>query len=172
MFLSSDVCLQWILFPCAECAPNRNVTLSNIYYFCMAPTLTYQIAFPRLPCRKWFRVVTLSGRLIFSISVMFFILTQVISPTLDAMITELEGMDKKYGMFSLDIMAKYLLKLTIASTYTWLLVFYAYFHLFFNLLAEILRFGDCVFYKDWWNSSNVSSYWRLWNMPVHYWLSK
>lgn len=32
------------------------------------------------------------------------------------------------------------------------------------------RFGDRVFYKDWWNSSEVSAYWRLWNLPVHYWL--
>jgi len=27
-----------------------------------------------------------------------------------------------------------------------------------------------VFYRDWWNASEVSAYWRLWNMPVHYWL--
>jgi diacylglycerol O-acyltransferase 1 len=32
------------------------------------------------------------------------------------------------------------------------------------------RFADRVFYRDWWNSSEVSAYWRLWNMPVHYWL--
>lgn len=24
--------------------------------------------------------------------------------------------------------------------------------------------------KDWWNSTEVSAYWRLWNLPVHYWL--
>ena len=27
-----------------------------------------------------------------------------------------------------------------------------------------------MFYRDWWNASEVSAYWRLWNMPVHYWL--
>ena len=27
-----------------------------------------------------------------------------------------------------------------------------------------------VFYQDWWNAREVSAYWRLWNMPVHYWL--
>jgi len=149
----------------------ENVTLSNIYYFCFAPTLTYQIAFPRLPCRKWFHIVTLSGRLILSMAALFFLLVQVIAPTLDGMIKQLEGQEQMY-MFSFEIMAKYLLKLAIVCTYTWLLFFYAYFHLFLNLLAEILRFGDRVFYKDWWNSSNVSSYWRLWNIPVHYWLSK
>eukprot|EP00986_Skeletonema_menzelii_P019846 scaffold29400_cov303-Skeletonema_menzelii.AAC.1 len=39
-----------------------------------------------------------------------------------------------------------------------------------NLTAELLRFGDRVFYQDWWNAREVSAYWRLWNMPVHYWL--
>lgn len=40
----------------------------------------------------------------------------------------------------------------------------------FELVAEILRFGDRVFYKDWWNSSELGSYWRLWNVPVHVWM--
>lgn len=62
------------------------------------------------------------------------------------------------------------MRLAIANTYLWLLGFYWYFHLFLNLTGELLRFGDRVFYKDWWNSSEVSAYWRLWNMPVHYWL--
>jgi diacylglycerol O-acyltransferase 1 len=51
-----------------------------------------------------------------------------------------------------------------------LLMFYFCFHLYLNLFAELMRFGDRVFYKDWWNSSEVGSYWRLWNLPVHYWL--
>lgn len=58
-----------------------------------------------------------------------------------------------------------LLDLFTLRSRSWLLVFYIYFHLYLNLFAEILRFGDRVFYRDWWNSSNVSSYWRLWNMP-------
>ena len=86
------------------------------------------------------------------------------------MIKDLTDADKDNALFSINIIADYLLKLAIASTYIWLLVFFSYFHVFFNLMAEILRFGDRVFYKDWWNSSEVSSYWRLWNLPVHYWL--
>ena len=104
-----------------------------------------------------------------TILLLAFLLAQVISPTLDNLISDLgrEG----DAIYSPHILVDYLLKLSIASTYVWLLVFYGYFHLFFNLLAEILRFGDSVFYRDWWNLSNVSSYWRLWNLPVHYWLS-
>ncbi|KAK1394671.1 Linoleic acid1 [Heracleum sosnowskyi] len=39
-----------------------------------------------------------------------------------------------------------------------------------NILAEILRFGDREFYKDWWNAKTVEEYWRMWNMPVHKWM--
>jgi hypothetical protein len=37
-----------------------------------------------------------------------------------------------------------LLSLCVPVTYLWLLMFYLIFHLFLNLLAEILRFGDRV----------------------------
>lgn len=148
------------------CYPD-NISLSNIFYFWFAPTLTYQIVFPRLPRRNIPRIMTLTVRLFLSFVLMVFLIAQIIVPNLKKMITELEEGEK---MFSIHIFADYLMKLGMASTYIWLLVFYGYFHVFFNLLAEILKFGDRVFYRDWWNSSNLSSYWRLWNIPVHYWL--
>lgn len=89
-----------------------------------------------------------------------------ITKTLNKLVLDLE---KTGGVYTLGIMADYWLRLAIANTYLWLLMFYAYFHLYLNLWAEILRFGDRVFYKDWWNSSEIGSYWRLWNMPVHLW---
>lgn len=148
------------------CYPD-NISLSNIYYFWFAPTLTYQIVFPRLPHRNMARMFTLLIRLCLSFVFMVFLIAQIIVPSLKKMTQELQEGEK---VFSIHIFAEYLLKLGMASTYIWLLVFYGYFHVFFNLLAEILKFGDRVFYRDWWNSSNLSSYWRLWNIPVHYWL--
>jgi diacylglycerol O-acyltransferase-1 len=107
---------------------------------------------------------------IFLVTVLIiFLLAQVVSPSLRNLTKDLEN---GKHVFSAEIFGEYLMKLAMASTYVWLLVFYGYFHLFFNLLAELLKFGDRVFYKDWWNSSNVSAYWRLWNLPVHYWLGK
>jgi len=35
--------------------------------------------------------------------------------------------------------------------------------------AELLRFGDREFYKDWWNSDSVMTFWNTWNIPVHRW---
>ena len=39
------------------------------------------------------------------------------------------------------------LKLAIPSMYAWLCGFYCLFHLWLNILAELLQFGDREFYK-------------------------
>ena len=62
------------------------------------------------------------------------------------------------------------MKLALPVTYTWLTGFYAFFHVWLNFLAELLRFGDRVFYKAWWNATDFEGYWRTWNMPVHCWI--
>ena len=145
-----------------------NVSLKNSYYFFLAPTLTYQIAFPRNRAVRFTKVAGIALRLVVAIAFLLFLIAQVISPNLDLLVKDLETSGDR--VFSANILGDYLLKLSIANTYAWLLVFYIYFHLYLNLFAELLRFGDRVFYKDWWNATNVSSYWRLWNQPVHYWL--
>ncbi len=42
-----------------------------------------------------------------------------------------------------------LLKLALPNTYCWLVMFYMLFHLWLNILAELVSFGDREFYKDW-----------------------
>lgn len=106
-------------------------------------------------------------RMAIAVSLFTFLAAQVVAPNLINLIQDLEATN---GRYTYQILAEYWLKLTISNTYMWLLMFYFYFHLCLNLFAELLRFGDRVFYKDWWNSAEVSAYWRLWNLPVHYWL--
>ena len=96
-----------------------------------------------------------------------FLIAQIVTPNVENLLSDL---DKTNGRYTYSILATYWLRLSITNTYLWLMVFYFYFHLWLNLFAELLRFGDRVFYKDWWNSTEVSAYWRLWNLPVHYWL--
>uniref|UniRef100_A0A0E0HSN2 O-acyltransferase n=1 Tax=Oryza nivara TaxID=4536 RepID=A0A0E0HSN2_ORYNI len=55
------------------------------------------------------------------------------------------------------------LKLSVPTLYVWLCMFYCFFHLWLNILAELLRFGDREFYKDWWNAKTVEE-------PVHKWV--
>eukprot|EP00934_Nitzschia_sp_Nitz4_P005227 Nitzschia sp. Nitz4//scaffold3_size479765//359709//362095//NITZ4_000149-RA/size479765-augustus-gene-1.619-mRNA-1//-1//CDS//3329550905//5217//frame0 len=144
-----------------------NVTLGNIYYFWLAPTLTYQIAFPKTPRVRMFRVLGILLRMVVTFLLMTFIVAQTVAPNLDNLLKELEASN---GRYTFSMITEYWLKLSIPNTYIWLMMFYLYFHLYLNLFAELTRFGDRVFYRDWWNSGEVSAYWRLWNLPVHYWL--
>ena len=57
-----------------------------------------------------------------------------------------------------------LAKLAIPNVITWILMFYANFHCWLNFIAEITRYGDRVFYKEWWNSLYIDEYWRNWNL--------
>ena len=36
--------------------------------------------------------------------------------------------------------------------------------------AEITRFADREFYRDWWNSTSMEEFSRNWNRPVHHFL--
>ncbi|KAF0989047.1 hypothetical protein HZS_7887 [Henneguya salminicola] len=49
-------------------------------------------------------------------------------------------------------------------------IFYGYFHCWVNGWAELLYFGDRMFYSDWWASVNYSEYYRKWNMIVQDWI--
>lgn len=148
-----------------ECPYPSNLSVGNFLYFLAAPTLCYQPVYPRIPrVRKSF----LAKRLfeLASASVMIYIIIeQFATPTVKNSMASLETLNP------LGILER-LLKLSFSSLYVWLLGFYAIFHSFFNLTAELLRFGDRSFYHCWWNANALDEYWRLWNAPVHIWLKR
>jgi len=59
-----------------------------------------------------------------------------------------------------------IMKLAIPNVYGWILMFYGFFHCWMNFLAELTRFSDRNFYKDWWNSIYLDQYWRTWNLVI------
>jgi len=144
-----------------------NITLPNILYFCLAPTLCYQLNYPRSPHIRYKYLLTLVIRMFLVGGLLIFVVEQYIKPTLEGSI---EAMDMMKTKFDISLVMEKLLKLSIPNTYAWLLMFYFYFHLWLNFLAEITRFGDRLFYKDWWNSRTIENYWRCWNVPVHNWM--
>ncbi|KAJ7300123.1 hypothetical protein O6H91_17G002300 [Diphasiastrum complanatum] len=139
-----------------------NITVANIGYFMVAPTLCYQLSYPRSPCVRKGWVLGQIGKLVVFLGLAAFIIEQYITPTIKNSEHPLKG----NFLSSIERM----LKLSIPTLYVWLCMFYVFFHLWFNILAELLRFGDREFYKDWWNAKTVEDYWRMWNMPVHRWL--
>ncbi|CAB4042108.1 diacylglycerol O-acyltransferase 1-like [Paramuricea clavata] len=69
-------------------------------------------------------------------------------------------------------MVERIMKLAVPNHLMWLLFFYCFFHSFLNIMAEILKFGDRTFYKDWWNSTTIQQFWKTWNIPVHRWAQR
>lgn len=140
----------------------KNITLRNLAYFMVAPTLCYQVSYPRTEKIRKGWVLRQLVKLIIFTGLMGFIAEQYINPTIKNSQHPLKG-NYLYAI-------ERVLKLSIPTLYFWLCMFYCTFHLWLNIIAELTRFGDRQFYKDWWNAKTVEEYWKMWNMPVHKWM--
>uniref|UniRef100_A0A3B4XD47 O-acyltransferase n=1 Tax=Seriola lalandi dorsalis TaxID=1841481 RepID=A0A3B4XD47_SERLL len=122
---------------------------SYMYYFVFAPTLCYQLNFPRSPrIRKTF----LMRRL--------FEMVRGNTHT-HWMVPTIQNSMKPFQVRILYIQ--------VPNHLIWLIFFYWFFHSSLNFVAELLQFGDREFYRDWWNSETVTYFWANWNIPVHKW---
>ncbi|XP_004513435.1 diacylglycerol O-acyltransferase 1C-like isoform X2 [Cicer arietinum] len=139
-----------------------SVNFMSLTYFMVAPTLCYQPSYPRTPSVRKGWVFRQLLKLIIFTGVMGFIIEQYMNPIVQNSQHPLKG--------NLLYAIERILKLSVPNVYVWLCMFYCFFHLWLNILAELLRFGDREFYKDWWNAQTVEEYWRMWNMPVHKWM--
>ncbi|XP_078176862.1 membrane bound O-acyl transferase (MBOAT) family protein isoform X2 [Carex rostrata] len=140
----------------------KGPTFKSLVYFLLAPTLCYQPSYPRTASiRKGWVLRQLVKYIIFT-GLMGFIIEQYINPIVQNSQHPLKG--------NLLNAIERVLKLSVPTLYVWLCMFYCFFHLWLNILAELLQFGDREFYKDWWNAKTVEEYWRMWNMPVHKWM--
>ncbi|KAE9604696.1 Diacylglycerol O-acyltransferase 1C [Lupinus albus] len=151
-----------------------SVSFKSLAYFMAAPTLCYQPSYPRTPSVRKGWVFRQLIKLIIFTGVMGFIIEQYMNPIVQNSQHPLKG-NLLYAM-------ERVLKLSVPNVYVWLCMFYCFFHLWYifsvlwfnlrvhpllqcrlNILAELLRFGDREFYKDWWNAKTVED-------PVHKWM--
>ncbi|XP_064640311.1 diacylglycerol O-acyltransferase 1-like isoform X2 [Lineus longissimus] len=139
-----------------------NLNVKDLYYFMFAPTLCYELNFPRSArIRKRFlfkRVV----EMVFLSQIMLGLIQQWIVPTVkNSMVPFVNSEFSK--------IVERLLKLAVPNHFIWLIFFYCFFHSMLNVIAEILKFGDREFYRDWWNCDEINTFWSHWNIPVHRW---
>ncbi|XP_008569933.1 PREDICTED: diacylglycerol O-acyltransferase 1 [Galeopterus variegatus] len=139
-----------------------NLTYRDLYYFLLAPTLCYELNFPRSPrIRKRFLLRRLLEMLFFT-QLQVGLIQQWMVPTIQNSMKPFKDMD-----YSRII--ERLLKLAVPNHLIWLIFFYWLFHSCLNAVAELMQFGDREFYRDWWNSESVTYFWQNWNIPVHKW---
>uniref|UniRef100_A0A8C6QSU9 O-acyltransferase n=1 Tax=Nannospalax galili TaxID=1026970 RepID=A0A8C6QSU9_NANGA len=137
-----------------------NLTYRDLYYFIFAPTLCYELNFPRSPrIRKRFLLRRVLEMVRFGPSGVWMV------PTIQNSMKPFKDMD-----YSRII--ERLLKLAVPNHLIWLIFFYWLFHSCLNVVAELMQFGDREFYRDWWNAESVIYFWQNWNIPVHKWCSR
>ena len=139
-----------------------NLTLTNFYYFLLAPTLCYELKFPRTPGRRYRFIFKRAAEFCCFSVVGVALCQQWVIPLVKNSMGTLTDMNV-FGI------AERLFKLAVPNHIIWLLFFYTIFHSAMNLLAEILRFADREFYRDFWNAETIQYFWQTWNIPVHRW---
>ncbi|KAM8826418.1 diacylglycerol O-acyltransferase 1-like [Synchiropus picturatus] len=156
-------CPSWPSFSVDNnvCYPG-NLTIRDMYYFIFAPTLCYELNFPRSPSIRMSFLLRRLFEMLFFIQMLVALTQQWMVPIIQSSMKPLEDMD-------LSRMMERLLRLAVPNHLLWLMFFYWFFHSSLNFTAELLRFGDRQFYNDWWNSETVTYFWQNWNIPVHKW---
>ncbi|KAM8799444.1 diacylglycerol O-acyltransferase 1-like [Eudromia elegans] len=142
-----------------------NLKVKDLYYFLLAPTLCYQLNFPRLKhCRHGYIIKRLL-EMVFLFHLMLGLIQQWIVPNIHKSMKPIREIES-------TLLTEYILKLAVPNHFIWMIFFYWYFHSCLNCLAELLRFGDRQFYLDWWNADSVLQFWSRWNIPAHRWLDR
>jgi len=141
-----------------------NLGLTNLACFWLSPNLVYQPQ--ESHCNK-IRVVFTVKKVVevFFLQAIarqgMLLMPQVVEESLQAVDNE-----------DLLLFLERFLTLAFAFNIVWLISFYLVFVSFLQLMAEISRSQDRVFFHAWWNASTMDEFWRRWNLPVHRWCVK
>ncbi|XP_069436818.1 sterol O-acyltransferase 2 isoform X1 [Ovis canadensis] len=139
----------------------RAPSFSSYLYFLFCPTLIYRETYPRTPNVRWSYVAKNFAQALGCVLYACFILGRLCVPIFANMSQE---------PFSTRALVLSIMHATLPGIFMLLLIFFAFLHCWLNAFAEMLRFGDRMFYRDWWNSTSFSNYYRTWNVVVHDWL--
>ncbi|CAL1281705.1 unnamed protein product [Larinioides sclopetarius] len=139
--------------PCPE--------VEKLIYFLFVPTLVYRDNYPRTSHIRWSYVAWNFLQVFCCIIGAYIPCTYFIVDTFNKIGNEPIPLVNFMGTLAMSIFAGGILMF---------LVFYGMFHCWLNAFAEMLRFGDRMFYDDWWNCTSFAKYYRSWNMVVYDWL--
>ncbi|KAM6455487.1 sterol O-acyltransferase 1 isoform 2-T2 [Liasis olivaceus] len=135
--------------------------VSQYLYFLFAPTLIYRDEYPRTPTIRWSYVATKFAQVLGSFFYAYYVFVRLCIPVY-----------RNYNQehFSLRGLVLCIFNSILPGVLILFLTFFAFLHCWLNAFAEVLRFADRMFYKDWWNSTSFANYYRTWNVVVHDWL--
>lgn len=147
--------------PHNDVSPPNVPRFSQYLYFLFAPTLIYRDEYPRTKKIRWIFVIQYFAEFVLAIFYYIFILERLVAPVI-----------RTYRTWSLEPMwfIKIIIEMSIPGILFFINSHYLLLHAWMNAWAEMLRFADRLFYKDWWNSTSFPMWNRTWNVVVHDWL--
>ncbi|XP_034232657.1 sterol O-acyltransferase 1-like [Thrips palmi] len=134
---------------------------SHYLYFMFAPTLVYSDNYPRTPSIRWRVVACHMLEVVGCVFYCSFLAERYILP-----------LYRDFGnhpVVPLEVFSN-VMAAVLPSGLAFVCSFYLLLHSWQNAWAEMMRFGDRMFYMDWWNQGSFSAYYRTWNVLVQDWL--
>ncbi|XP_066547945.1 sterol O-acyltransferase 1 [Amia ocellicauda] len=135
--------------------------VSQYLYFLFAPTLIYRDHYPRNPSIRWGYVATKFLQVLGCLFYAYYVFVRLCIP---------QFRNVSLQPFNLKVTVLCVFNSILPGVLVLFLAFFAFLHCWLNAFAEMLRFADRMFYKDWWNSTSFANYYRTWNVVVHDWL--
>ncbi|MEE6495787.1 hypothetical protein FKM82_002146 [Ascaphus truei] len=135
--------------------------VTQYLYFLFAPTLIYRDSYPRNPLIRWGYVASKFAQVLGCLFYVYYVFVRLCIPLFRNVSKE---------PFSLRVLVLCIFNSILPGVLVLFLAFFAFLHCWLNAFAEMLRFADRMFYKDWWNSTSFANYYRTWNVVVHDWL--
>ncbi|GAV02743.1 hypothetical protein RvY_13270 [Ramazzottius varieornatus] len=133
----------------------------NYVYFQFVPTLVYRDSYPRNKVIRWNFVLKNFGLVAGALAYTYYIFVRFCMPVF-------RNFNREH--VNLKTFVKSIFDCVLPGSLNLLVVFYSFLHAWMNAFAEMTRFADRLFYRDWWNSTTFSNYYRTWNGVVHDWL--
>ncbi|XP_039302872.1 sterol O-acyltransferase 1 [Solenopsis invicta] len=146
--------------PHSESPQPSSPKFSQYLYFLFAPTLVYRDEYPRTKRIRWTMVIWNFVEVVIAFMFFIFNIEHLVLPVYYAFDVQLE----------IKWFFKNIIKFSISGILTFITGQYLFLHAWMNAWAEMLRFADRLFYRDWWNSTTYAQYYRTWNIVVHDWL--
>ncbi|KAI3385729.1 hypothetical protein SNEBB_011230 [Seison nebaliae] len=140
---------------------NKIPYFNNYIYFLFAPTLIYRDEYPRTKQIRWNFVMANFTQVVACVFFLYYLFSQFCLPVF-------KNFNENH--LTLHKFIRSIFLSTLPGSLSLFISFYCFLHAWLNAWAEMLRFADRLFYKDWWNSTSFSQYYRKWNIVVHDWL--
>ncbi|KAK9433169.1 MBOAT, membrane-bound O-acyltransferase family-domain-containing protein [Lipomyces doorenjongii] len=145
-----------------------NLTIGNTIDWLLVPSVCYELEYPRVPrIRRSVLIKRILG-LITSIVIFYLQVEFYIMPVISHAQSAISKPHSR--VTTIRILLSTTLQLMCPIVTSCCLAFVIIWELVLNISAEITRFGDRLFYADFWNAVNQSDLARMWNLPVHHFL--